>query len=76
VRLDFRTSFTDCDAVREQSKKEVRLGDNKIRISDAWRAVSLAFGAWDPRVEGLALPKFVKSGNFSLNKLVIRSISV
>jgi hypothetical protein len=54
----------------------VRLGDNKIRISGAWRAVSLALAHVTTRVEGLALPKFVKSGNFRLNKLVIRPISV
>jgi hypothetical protein len=54
----------------------VRLDDNKIGISGAWRAVSLALAHGTPHVEGMALPKFVKGGNFSLNKLVIRPISV
>ncbi len=33
-------------------------------------------GAWEPHVERLALPKSVASGNLSLNKLVIRWMSV
>jgi hypothetical protein len=33
-------------------------------------------GAWGPHVERLALPKSVDSGNLSLNKLVIRWMSV
>jgi len=60
----------------QQSKKQVRLDDNKIGISGAWRAVSLALAHGTLHVEGMALPKFVKGGNFSLNKLVIRPISV
>ena len=38
--------------------------------------LSLALPHGTPHVEGLALPKFVERGNFSLNKLVIRWISV
>jgi hypothetical protein len=34
--------------------------------------ISLALAHGSPHVEGLALPKFVESGNFRLNKLVIR----
>jgi hypothetical protein len=34
----------------EQSKKEVRLGGNKIRISGDWRAVSLALVHGTPHV--------------------------
>jgi hypothetical protein len=59
-----------------QSAEEVRLGDNKIRISGAWRAAVTGFAAWDPHAAGLALPKFVERGNFNLNKLVIRWLSV
>jgi hypothetical protein len=59
-----------------QSKEEARPGDNKIRISGAWRAAVTGLAHGSPHVEGVALPKFVERGNFSLNKLVIRWISV
>jgi len=36
----------------------------------------LALAHGPPHVEGLALPKFVERGNFSLNNLVIRRVSV
>jgi hypothetical protein len=38
--------------------------------------MSLAFAHGSPHVEALALPKFVQRGNFSLDKLVIRGLSV
>lgn len=38
--------------------------------------MSLALAHESPHLEGLALPKFVERGNFSLNKLVIRWLSV
>jgi hypothetical protein len=60
----------------QQSAEEARLGDNKIRISGAWRADVTGFGAREPSSRGLALPKFVERGNFSLNNLVIRWLYV
>ena len=51
-----------------------------MTTKSAFRALgepmSLALAHGSPRVEGLALPKFVESGNFGLNKLVIRWESV
>jgi hypothetical protein len=57
-------------------KNQGRLDDNKIRIFGARRADVTGLGAPEPRVEGLALPKSVASGNLHLNKAVIRWMSV
>ncbi len=38
--------------------------------------LSLALPHGSPHLGGLALPKFVERGNFNLNKLVIRWLSV
>jgi hypothetical protein len=54
----------------------VRLNDEKIEFFGARRDEVTALGAWEPPVEPLALPKSVDSGNLSLNKLVIRWMSV
>ena len=54
----------------------MRPGDNKIRISGAWQAAVTGDRAWDLPYQGLALPKFVERGNFSLNYLVIRLLSL
>jgi hypothetical protein len=55
----------------------MRPGDSKIRISGARRTDATGFDAWaPPHVEGLALPKFVERGNFSLNNRVIRWLSL
>ena len=40
------------------------------------KPLSLAIAHGTFHIKGLALPKFVERGNFSLNKLVIRWISV
>lgn len=45
----------------EQKLGEVRLEDNKIRISRAWRANVTGMAAQEPGAEGLALPKSVKA---------------
>jgi hypothetical protein len=52
-----------------------RLDDNEIRISGARRAGVTGSSAWEPHVEGLALPKSVEIDNLSLNKAVIRRMS-
>jgi hypothetical protein len=68
-------AFNQLDAnggVRSKTKGEVRLNDNKIRIFGARHADDTGLGAPEPRVEGLALPKSVASGNLRLNKGVIR----
>ena len=49
--------------------------DNEIRVSGAQRVDALAWGARELRVEGLALPKSVESGNLSLNEVGIRWMS-
>jgi hypothetical protein len=51
-------------------------GDNKIHIFGARRANVTGLGAREPRAEELALPKSVERGNLSLNKAVIRWMSV
>jgi hypothetical protein len=38
--------------------------------------MSPAWVLWSPRVEELALPKYVESGNLSVNTAVIRWMSV
>ena len=58
--------------VRSKTKGEVRLDDNKIHIFCARRAIMTGLGAREPRVEGLALPKSVGSGNLSLSRTGIR----
>ena len=54
----------------------MRLGDNKSASPALGEPISLALAHGTPHVEGLALPKFFGHGNFSLNRLVIRWISV
>jgi len=54
---------------------EVRLDDNQISISGARRANVTGLEAREPRVEELALPKSVESGNLSVNEAVIRWMS-
>jgi hypothetical protein len=61
--------------VRSKIKGEVRLDDNKIHIFGARRADVTGVGAWEPHVEDLALPKSLKSGNFTLAKALIRWMS-
>jgi hypothetical protein len=56
-----------------KTKGEVRRDDGKRNIFGARRVDVTCAGSWEPRVEGLALPKSVASGNLSLNKAVIRS---
>jgi hypothetical protein len=48
----------------QQSEKEVRLGDNKIRISGAWRADVIGFGAWDPPCRGFGIAKIRRTWQF------------
>jgi hypothetical protein len=62
--------------VRSKTKGEVRLDGNEIRISGARRADVTGVVHGSPRVEDLALPKSVESGNLSVNKAVIRRMSV
>jgi hypothetical protein len=58
------------------TREEKRASESKRRISVLRRGAVAGFRAWDPNVEGLALPKFVENGNFNLNKLVIWWVSV
>jgi hypothetical protein len=44
-------------------------------LSGARRANVTGLGAWEPRVEELALPISAESGNLGLNKAVIRWMS-
>jgi hypothetical protein len=53
----------------------VRLNDNKIHIFGARRANATGLGAREPRVEGLALPKSVESGNLSFSQTGIQWMS-
>jgi hypothetical protein len=53
-------------------RSKVRLDDNEIRISGARRAKCRWLGCTRPRVEGLELPKSLKSCNLTLAKAVIR----
>jgi hypothetical protein len=59
-----------------KNQGRVRLDDNQTRISRARRADVTGMGAWSPHVEELALPKSLKSCNFTLAKAVIRWMSV
>jgi hypothetical protein len=70
-----RREALNCFAFDQKTKGEVRLDDNKIRISGARRADVTGLAARRARVEELALPKSVESGNLSVNKVVIRRMS-
>ena len=59
-----------------KNKGEVRLDDNETRISGARRADVPAWVHGSPHVEDLALPKSLKSCNFTVAKAVIRWMSV
>ncbi|MFZ3326006.1 MAG: hypothetical protein WA231_09000 [Methylocella sp.] len=48
----------------------------KIAFLALGEPMSLALAHGSPHLGGLALPKFVERGNFSLNNLVIRWLSV
>jgi len=61
--------------VRSKTKEEVRLDDNETRFSGARRANVTSLSAREHRVEDLALPKSLKSCNFTLAKAVIRWMS-
>jgi hypothetical protein len=60
---------------RSKAKGEMRLDDNETRISRGARRCRQAWVHGSPHVEDLALPKSLKSGNFTLAKAVIRWMS-
>ncbi|HEX3496232.1 MAG TPA: hypothetical protein VHT02_03500 [Methylocella sp.] len=68
--------FTDCDAVPTKHGRGRVWVTPKSAFPPLGEPVSLAFAHGSPHVEALALPKFVQRGNFSLDTLVIRGISV
>jgi len=70
-----RREALNCFAV-DQKPKERCVLDNKPRISGARRADVTAWVHGSPHVEDLALPKYLKSCNFTLAKAVIRWMSV
>jgi len=47
----------------------------KSALSGARRANVTGLGAREPRLEGLALPKYFEGGNLNLNKAVMRWMS-
>lgn len=80
------TSFGARGVIFAQASRITPL-PNKARKRGEWVTTKSAFPALggplaralahgSPHVEGVALLKFVESGNFSLNKLVIRRVSV
>jgi hypothetical protein len=59
-----------------KNQGEVRLDDNEISISGLGAAMSPAWMHGSRRVEESALPKSVESSYLSVNKAVIRGMSV
>jgi hypothetical protein len=62
-------------SVCSKTKGVVRLDDNESRFPALGAPMSPAWVHGSPHVEDLALPKSLKSGNFTLAKAVIRSMS-
>jgi hypothetical protein len=58
----------------EAKRRESYLHDNEISGSSTRCADVIGLRLWEPKVEGLALPKSVSNSNRSLNKLVSISL--